>query len=171
MVRPMTQKLVDFLVSPVAVLGLHIKAENALKAAGISTVLHLVAHDGYELGKKAWDFGPKKRQAAETALLGHNLRLGIARDYRDQLAMLQEGDAQGLRDIAVCFTRDFKPAVRATKEDKDTLASTLLDPFKKKLMDAFTPAQLQNPAARTEIEKSLDLAIETARAKMGALKL
>lgn len=167
----MKRNIVDLLVSPIEVLGLSIKAANGLKRADITSVMHLIAYEGFDLGRKASDFGPKKRKEAETALLGHDLRLGLAKDYREQLESLKPGDIEGLRDIALCFSREFKPAVRATKEDKDTLASTLIDPYKGKLMNAFTPAQLQNAAARAEIERQLDLAIETAKAKMASLKL
>lgn len=167
----MNSDRIDFLVSPIAVLGLSIKAGSALQRAGIETVLHLAAYTAPELGQKARDFGPKKRKEAEAALLRHNLRLGIAADYREQLEALEPGDDAELRDIAACFVRDHAPDARATAEDLDTLASTLIDPYRKKLMRAFTPAQLQSPEGRAVIEQLLDAGIADAQAKLGALRL
>lgn len=170
MVRPMKSNLVDLLVSPIDVLGLNIKAENALKRAEITSVMRLIAYNGPDLGHRAHDFGPKKRNEAETALLRHNLRLGIAKDYREQLEAIGPADIKGLRDIATCFARDYKPDVRATKDDKDAMVSTMIDPIKGQLMKAFTPAELQNPETAAIIEESFDIAIRMAQARIAALR-
>ena len=166
----MKNTLVDLLTSPIEVLGLNIKAENALKRVEITSVMHLIAYDAAELGEKAWDFGPKKRKEAETALLRHNLRLGIAKDYREQLEALGPNQTEELRDIATCFANEFKPDVRATKEDKDAIVSTMLDPLKSKLMNAFSPGELQNAETSAIIEESFDIAIRMAKARIEALR-
>lgn len=166
----MKNDLVDFLTSPIEVLSLHIKAENALKRVDITSVMQLIAYTGPELGHKAWDFGPKKRKETETALLRHNLRLGLAKEYREQLEAIAPADSKSLRDIATCFAREFKPDVRATKEDKDALVTTLMDPLKGRLMNAFSPAELQNPETSAIIEESFETAIRMAQARIQALR-